>query len=128
MSRGVFTLHEQLEEIERLIEAEKDKGGVADNISLAIQRSIASDIRARINHDGSVTKSALEQRLHFMRRSKTPLGYSPVFLWHIPNKKVLEWRNRVHESSSLNVSLSHCSFRGFLAVQAVSASKELLIS
>lgn len=91
MSRGVFTLHEQLEEIERLIEAEKDKGGVADNISLAIQRSIASDIRARINHDGSVTKAALEQRLHFMRRSKTPLGYSNGSMVGVAQELIGRW-------------------------------------
>jgi hypothetical protein len=88
----IYSTHEKLAEIERLIViSRKSAVSEEDYRRIAIVRSIAADLRARMDCAPSVALHEIERRVVFAKRSVTRLGFDNGALVGIAQEIIGRW-------------------------------------
>lgn len=75
MSLHLYTSDQQLEGVERLIQDLRGDYSPATRRNVDILKSLAAELRARLDIPRAISLGELERALLNMKRSKTPLGY-----------------------------------------------------
>lgn len=96
MSLETFATTEKLEFVEKLIEVSRGTCRAAGKDSeafykLRLLKSIAADLRARVDGAPSVTLTQIESRIQTIVGSKTGLGYSTTHLIDLGYDVIGRW-------------------------------------
>jgi len=90
MSLYAFSTQEKLGDIERRIELER-RGPIRDPRQLDILKSIAADLRARLDRQPTVALTDLTQRVLRVLRSRTSVGYDKHALHELGQGVAVHW-------------------------------------